>query len=204
MIKLNDKSSTLEIFTALRNAIETGLDIELVTTCTDTFVSIKSKRRIDFSDSQDLSACANVIKKSLIDFAGFDKDFTISEKIISAIHLANRFKEKKIYSISKPEVFVCKQNDNVIFLRSDEDLTEISPTDWGNALKHLKSGKPVTNANWNGSGLTVHLQIPDEHSKMTLPYFYLEYPADHKTTPNARVPWVPSVTDNLSESWIPL
>lgn len=74
--------------------------------------------------------------------------------------------------------------------------------DWGQALKHLKSGMPVTNLGWNGSGLTVHLQLPDAHSKMTLPYFYLQYPADHKSMPNARVPWVPSVTDNLSESWV--
>lgn len=75
-------------------------------------------------------------------------------------------------------------------------------TNWGDALKHLKLGGVVTNQNWNGSGLTIHLQVPDAYSKMTLPYFYLEYPADHRVTPGARVPWIPSVTDNLSESWI--
>lgn len=69
------------------------------------------------------------------------------------------------------------------------------------ALEHLKHGHPVRRAGWNGSGLTVKAQFPDEHSKMTLPYLYIEYPHDAKTTPGARCPWLASQTDLMAEDW---
>jgi hypothetical protein len=36
---------------------------------------------------------------------------------------------------------------------------------------------------------------------MTLPYVYLNYPADAANTPGARVPWLASQTDMLGEDW---
>ena len=46
------------------------------------------------------------------------------------------------------------------------------------------------------------LQIPDENSKMTLPYVYIEYPVGHPAYPQgSRVPWLASQTDLLSEDW---
>lgn len=63
------------------------------------------------------------------------------------------------------------------------------------ALNALKKGGAVHQAGWNGVGLTVHLQRPDEHSKMTAPYAYLKYPDGQ------HVPWVPSQTDLLTEDW---
>ena len=47
------------------------------------------------------------------------------------------------------------------------------------------------------------LQVPDEHSKMTLPYIYIEYPVGHPAYPaGSRVPWLASQTDILAEDWI--
>lgn len=69
------------------------------------------------------------------------------------------------------------------------------------ALAKLKAGLPVQRSGWNGNGLVVKMQVPDEGSKMTLPYLYIEYPEDAKTTPGARCPWLASQTDILAEDW---
>ncbi|HNK20333.1 MAG TPA: DUF2829 domain-containing protein [Piscinibacter sp.] len=73
--------------------------------------------------------------------------------------------------------------------------------DFGEALNKLRSGQKVQRMGWNGKGLWLELQMPDEHSKMTLPYIFMSYPADAKTTPGARVPWLASQTDMLAEDW---
>lgn len=78
---------------------------------------------------------------------------------------------------------------------------------FGQALEHLKQGGAVARAGWNGKGMWLELQAPDEHSKMTLPYIYLNYPGTpaSPTAPanhiNARVPWIASQTDVLAEDW---
>lgn len=74
--------------------------------------------------------------------------------------------------------------------------------DFGIALWALKEGKKVTRKGWNGKGLWLELQRPDEHSKMTLPYVYLNYPKCDTYPNGARVPWLASQTDMLSEDWI--
>lgn len=73
--------------------------------------------------------------------------------------------------------------------------------DFGVALFNLKDGRSVRRKGWNGSGLRVTAQYPDAGSKMTIPYLYIEYPHDAKTTPGARCPWVPSTTDLMAEDW---
>ena len=74
--------------------------------------------------------------------------------------------------------------------------------EFGAALKALKVGAKIMRPGWNGSGLWLELQTPDEHSQMTLPYIYINYPDDAKKTPGARVPWVASQTDLLAEDWV--
>jgi len=70
------------------------------------------------------------------------------------------------------------------------------------ALKALKDGKKVARQGWNGKGMWLNLQVPDEHSKMTLPYIYMEYPVNHAAYPQgSRVPWLASQTDLLSTDW---
>lgn len=63
------------------------------------------------------------------------------------------------------------------------------------ALLYLKSGSAVTRKNWNGKGQYLRLQVPDENSKMTLPYIYIT------TVGGERVPWLASQTDLLSNDW---
>lgn len=72
------------------------------------------------------------------------------------------------------------------------------------ALNNLKGGRTVQRTGWNGKGLTLKMQVPDEHSKMTLPYIYMEYPTDveNRGAPaGARVPWLASQTDLLATDW---
>jgi len=64
------------------------------------------------------------------------------------------------------------------------------------ALEQLKQGKKVARQGWNGKGMWLNLQVPDAHSKMTLPYIYM------KTADNQQVPWLASQTDLLCEDWL--
>ncbi|MCP3885142.1 MAG: DUF2829 domain-containing protein [Propionibacteriaceae bacterium] len=68
-------------------------------------------------------------------------------------------------------------------------------TDFGWALIQLRSGLRVCRAGWNGKGMYLELQVPDEHSKMTLPYIYM------RTVQGDLVPWLASQTDMLCEDW---
>jgi len=75
-------------------------------------------------------------------------------------------------------------------------------TSFGWALAKLRNGFKVQRAGWNGRGMWLNLQVPDAHSKMTLPYIYMEYPPGHAAYPQGcRVPWLASQTDLLSEDW---
>lgn len=73
---------------------------------------------------------------------------------------------------------------------------------FGDAVDHLKLGCRVARAGWNGKGMWLELQRPSDNSKMTLPYVFLNYPADAINTPGARVPWLASQTDMLAEDWM--
>ncbi len=72
---------------------------------------------------------------------------------------------------------------------------------FGIALDILKKGGKVRRTGWNGKGMWVEMQHPDAHSKMTLPYLYLNYPDNALNTPGARVPWLASQTDILATDW---
>ena len=74
--------------------------------------------------------------------------------------------------------------------------------DFGWALRQLKEGFKVARTGWNGKGMWLSLQVPDENSKMTLPYIYIEYPEGHIAYPEgSRVPWIASQTDLLRADW---
>ena len=66
---------------------------------------------------------------------------------------------------------------------------------FGQALHDLKAGCKVARAGWNGKGMWAALQVPDEHSKMTLPYIYMS------TAQGDLVPWLASQTDILAVDW---
>lgn len=73
--------------------------------------------------------------------------------------------------------------------------TSASNMDFGTALKMLRLGERVARAGWNGKGMWLALQVPDAHSKMTLPYIYMS------TVSGDLVPWLASQTDVLAEDW---
>ena len=67
--------------------------------------------------------------------------------------------------------------------------------DFGWALTQLRAGRKVGRKGWNGKGMWLNLQVPDTHSKMSLPYIYMKTADDHQ------VPWLASQTDMLAEDW---
>jgi hypothetical protein len=67
--------------------------------------------------------------------------------------------------------------------------------DFGEALTALRGGQSVQRAGWNGPNQRLTLQVPDTHSKMTLPYIYIT------TVQGDRVPWLASQTDLLATDW---
>ena len=75
---------------------------------------------------------------------------------------------------------------------------------FGDALAHLRYRKKLARVGWHGKGMYLELQTPDENSKMTLPYIYINIPFeddDGKTGGVNRVPWLASQTDLLAEDW---
>lgn len=67
--------------------------------------------------------------------------------------------------------------------------------DFGWALERLKGGHRVRRLGWNGKGMHLELQVPDAHSKMTLPYIFM------CTSEGDLVPWLASQTDMLADDW---
>ena len=67
--------------------------------------------------------------------------------------------------------------------------------DIGEAIKMLRSGHQMTRDGWNGQGQYLELQVPDENSKMSLPYVFIT------TVAGEKVPWICSQTDLLAEDW---
>lgn len=68
--------------------------------------------------------------------------------------------------------------------------------DFGEALSKLRDGERVSRTGWNGVGMYVALQTPDDHSKMELPYLYIF------TAQGQHVPWVASHSDLLGTDWV--
>lgn len=67
--------------------------------------------------------------------------------------------------------------------------------DFGRALEYLRVGEKLTRDGWNGKGMWLALQVPDEHSKMNRPYIYM------RAANGELVPWVASQSDLLAGDW---
>lgn len=72
-------------------------------------------------------------------------------------------------------------------------MNEFHAIGW--AVQALQNGKRVCRSGWNGKDMYLELQVPDDNSKMTLPYVYI------KTADNQLVPWLCSQTDLLAIDW---
>ena len=69
--------------------------------------------------------------------------------------------------------------------------------DFGDVVKKMKyRGGRFARSGWNGKGMYIQLQVPDEHSKMSLPYIFI------RTVQGDLVPWLASQTDMLADDWM--
>lgn len=78
--------------------------------------------------------------------------------------------------------------------------------DFGDVIKKMKTNpeKRFARRGWNGRGIFIQLQVPDEGSMNTLPYIFIVtngLMSDNPDAPRGRVPWVVSQTDMLAEDW---
>lgn len=79
--------------------------------------------------------------------------------------------------------------------------------DFGDVIKAMKENpkKKFARKGWNGKGIYIQMQVPDEHSANTLPYIYMvtdKLISDNPDAPRGRVPWLASQTDMLCDDWI--
>ena len=86
----------------------------------------------------------------------------------------------------------------------EQAYRKVSGMNFGLAIEAMKMGLAVARKGWNGKGIYLELQEPDEHSKMTLPYICIVTTGlitDNPHAPKGRVPWLASQTDMLSDDW---
>ena len=66
---------------------------------------------------------------------------------------------------------------------------------FGWAIEAMKVGEKCYREGWNGHGMWIMIQNPDEHSKMTKPYIFMN------TAQNDQIPWLASQADMLEDDW---
>ena len=64
---------------------------------------------------------------------------------------------------------------------------------FGEALDHLKAGRAVRLMGWS-KDVKIKAQFPDEFSKMTAPYLYVD-------SRFGKVPWIGTMIELFSEEW---
>lgn len=76
------------------------------------------------------------------------------------------------------------------------------------AFTALKEGKSIARRGWNGKGMFLTVQRPDEHSKMTQSYIFITIPAkvSEQFGPEGiseqHIPWHFSQTDMFASDWV--
>jgi len=117
-------------------------------------------------------------------------------------HIENKLWELEGYALQKKEyerkLHACKP--------ACERNAEVPASgNFGWALDRMRHGFAVRRKGWNGQGIFIKLQVPDEHSKMTFPYIYIDttgLQSNNPDAPRSRVPWLASQTDMLAEDWV--
>ena len=67
------------------------------------------------------------------------------------------------------------------------------------ALHELMAGRRCARPGWNGAGMYLMAEFPDEHSKMTHPYLYMTIPDCEEGT--RLLPWQPAQVDLFATDW---
>lgn len=81
----------------------------------------------------------------------------------------------------------------------EKEYRSIDNLTFGLAIEALKRGEKVARAGWNGKGMHLEIQNPDERSKMTHPYLFMTIPECKEGT--RRLPWQPAQVDLFAEDW---
>ena len=92
---------------------------------------------------------------------------------------------------------------------SNEPCCDVTEMGFGEALEVLNNGGVVSREGWNGKGMYIAKQNPDEHSKMTAPYIYMVVPKGSSKQfgqeggeKDNQIPWLASQTDIFAKDWI--
>ena len=75
----------------------------------------------------------------------------------------------------------------------EEAYRKASGVSFGLALEAMKKGKGARLPKWS-EDVIIRAQFPDEHSKMTAPYLYVE-------SRFGRVPWKETMIELFSDEW---
>lgn len=81
----------------------------------------------------------------------------------------------------------------------EEAYRPSSTMSFGLAVEAMRKGLKVARAGWNGKGMYLELQVPDEHSKMTFPYPFFTIPDCREGT--RRIPYASTIVDIMSDDW---
>lgn len=111
----------------------------------------------------------------------------IGTKIIEAEPAENGFKDG--YRVVYPDGYESWSPKDVF----EEAYREASGVSFGLALEAMKKGKGARLPKWS-EDVIIRAQFPDEHSKMTAPYLYVE-------NRFGRVPWKETMIELFSDDW---
>jgi len=81
----------------------------------------------------------------------------------------------------------------------NEKQAQLEGLDFGEAIRCIKKGLKVARKGWNGKGMFIELQSPDENSLMTFPYPYFTIPNCEEGI--RRIPYASTIVDIMSEDW---
>jgi len=115
----------------------------------------------------------------------------IGTKIIEAepMSRARGGKEEDGYKVRYPDGYESWSPKDVF----EEAYRKTSGVSFGLALEAMKKGKGARLPNWS-EDVIIRAQFPDEHSKMTAPYLYVE-------SRFGRVPWKETMIELFSDNW---
>ena len=115
----------------------------------------------------------------------------IGTKIIEAepMSRAHGDKSEDGYKVRYPDGYESWSPKDVF----EEAYRKASGVNFGLALEAMKKGKGARLPKWS-EDVVIRAQFPDEHSKMTAPYLYVE-------SRFGRVPWKETMIELFSDEW---
>lgn len=115
----------------------------------------------------------------------------IGTKIIEAepMSRAHGDKSEDGYKVRYPDGYESWSPKDVF----EEAYRKASGVNFGLALEAMKKGKGARLPKWS-EDVIIRAQFPDEHSKMTAPYLYVE-------SRFGRVPWKETMIELFSDEW---